>query len=50
MDMLLHADNVGFGGYMNINEIVATLEELVVRVTVVENKLSSLAKSESENK
>lgn len=26
---------------MNINEIIATLEELVVRVTVLEKKLSS---------
>lgn len=28
---------------MNINEITATLEELVVRVTVLENKLSASA-------
>ena len=27
---------------MNINEIVATLEELVVRVTVLEGKLSQV--------
>ncbi len=30
---------------MNINEIIATLEELVVRVSVLEKKLSALQKN-----
>ena len=32
---------------MNINEIVATLEELVVRVTVLESKLSAKSTANS---
>jgi len=35
---------------MNINEIIATLEELVVRVSVLEKKLSALQTDISNGK
>lgn len=35
---------------MNINEIIATLEELVVRVTILENKLSAASTANSGSK